>query len=150
MGSTFRPARREDLPRLVALLADDPLGGGRECTRDPPPDAYRGAFEEIEPDPRNHLVVAEVDGRLAGLLQLTLIPTLSRLGGLRGGVRVAAEHRGQGVGRALIEHALERCREAGCTLVQLTTDTSRADALRFYEGLGFTASHHGLKLDLRD
>ena len=144
----FRDARREDVPAIVALLADDVLGAGREAA---PDEAYLAAFEQVQSDPRSTLIVAEEDGQVAGTLQLSLLPGLSRHGMLRAqieGVRVAAPHRGQGLGRAMIEWAIGQAREHGCGLVQLTSDKRRHDAVRFYESLGFTASHEGLKLPL--
>jgi len=145
---TFRDARRDEVPRIVALLADDMLGAGREAEVD---DAYWAAFDDIAADPRNRLIVAEADGQLAGTLQLTFLPGLSRHGTLRAqieGVRVAAPWRGQGLGRAMIEWAVDAARQNGCGLVQLTSDKRRADAIRFYESLGFEPSHEGLKLPL--
>jgi GNAT superfamily N-acetyltransferase len=145
---TFRAARPQDVPAIVALLADDVLGAARETAAD---DSYQAAFEQIEADPRSHLVVADDDGQVAGTLQLNLIPGLSRHGMLRGqieGVRVAAAYRGRGLGRAMIGWTVGQAREHGCGLVQLTSDKRRPDALRFYESLGFTASHEGFKLSL--
>ncbi len=141
----FRDARREDVPAIVALLADDVLGAARETAAD---EVYQAAFEQIEADPRSRLVVAEVDGQVAGTLQLSLLPGLSRHGMLRAqieGVRVGAGHRGLGMGRTMIEWAIGQAREHGCGMVQLTSDKRRPDAIRFYESLGFTASHEGLK-----
>jgi GNAT superfamily N-acetyltransferase len=145
---TFRDARREDVPSIVALLADDLLGASRETGLD---DAYWAAFDQIAADVNNRLIVAEIDGQIAGTMQLTLLPGLSRHGMLRAqveAVRVAAGQRGQGLGRAMIEWAIEQARGHGCGLVQLTSDKRRADAIRFYEAVGFTASHEGLKLPL--
>ena len=144
----FRDARRDELAAIVALLADDILGAGRETG---PDDAYENAFDDIAADPRSRLIVADVEGQVAGTLQLTLIPGLSRHGMLRAqieGVRVAAPWRGQGLGRAMIGWAIEEARHRGCGLIQLTPDKRRADAIRFYEALGFTATHEGLKLSL--
>lgn len=132
----------------MALLADDVLGASREGQVD---DAYLAAFEQIAADPRCRLVVAEADGRIAGTLQLTVLPGLSRNGMLRAqieAVRVAAGERGRGLGRQMIGWAIEVSREQGCGLVQLTSDKRRRDAIRFYESLGFEASHEGLKLVL--
>jgi GNAT superfamily N-acetyltransferase len=145
----LREARREDVPEIVALLADDAIGAGREGPAD---DAYYAAFELIAADQRNQLLVAEADDRIVGTLQLTIIPGLSRHGMLRAqieGVRVRADQRGQGLGRRMIEWAIEVARGQGCGLVQLTSDKRRPDAVRFYESLGFTGSHEGLKLPLR-
>ena len=136
------------MPEIVALLADDAIGAGREGPAD---DAYYAAFELIAADPANRLLVAEAAGRIVGTLQLTVVPGLSRHGMLRGqieGVRVGADQRGQGLGRRLIERAIDLAREQGCGLVQLTSDKWRSDAIRFYESLGFTASHEGMKISL--
>jgi GNAT superfamily N-acetyltransferase len=126
----FRDARREDVPAILALLADDVLGAERETAAD---GAYQAAFEQVQADPRSRLIVAEADGQVAGTLQLTLLPGLSRHGMLRGqieAVRVAASHRGQGLGRAMIEWAIGQAREHGCGLVQLTSDKRRRDRQR--------------------
>jgi GNAT superfamily N-acetyltransferase len=144
----IRDARRADVPAIVAMLADDVLGAAREGDLD---DAYWAAFERVAADPGNRIIVAEIDGRVAATLQLTLIPGLSRHGMLRAqveAVRVAASERGHGVGQALIGWAINEARAAGCGLVQLTSDKRRPDAIRFYESLGFTATHEGLKLAL--
>ena len=145
---TFRDARREDVPAIVALLADDVIGGEREAA---PDEAYQKAFEQVQSDPRSRLIVAEADGQVVGTLQLSLLPGLSRHGMLRAeieGVRVATPHRSQGLGRAMIEWTVGQAREHGAGLVQLTSDKRRHDAIRFYQSLGFTASHEGLKLSL--
>lgn len=151
MTLTFRRAASGDLEVLVGLLADDPLGATRE-KRPPPLDPrYRQAFAAIDADPNNELVVLEIDGRLAGMMQLTFIPYLTHTGSWRclvEGVRVARDFRGQGLGTRLLEHAIGRARERDCSLVQLTSDKQRPDALRFYEALGFRATHEGFKLKL--
>ncbi len=137
-----------DVPALAKLLADDALGATREV-RDPGP--YLRAFEQVDADPNQFLLVAVTGGAVIGTLQLSLIRSLSRAGALRGqieAVRVRADHRGRGTGGALVRWAIDEARRRGCALVQLTTDRSRADALRFYERLGFTASHVGLKLSV--
>ncbi|MCB0076216.1 MAG: GNAT family N-acetyltransferase [Anaerolineales bacterium] len=149
----FRAATISDLPRLVAMLTDDPLGATRECAAMPLDARYRRAFAAIDRDPNNELIVAERDGAIVAMLQLTLIPNLSRCGMWRAqieGVRVARSARSQGVGQALLAWAMARARDAGCGLVQLTTDKARPDAHRFYERLGFVASHEGLKLTLQE
>lgn len=148
---TFRRATSDDLGTMVDLLADDPLGRGREVLSEELDPQYVSAFRAIEADSNQLLVVAEDSGVTVGCLQLTFIPGLSRGGALRGqieGVRVAASHRGDGVGKSLFEWAIEQCRARGCRLVQLTSDKSRSDAIRFYESLGFEASHEGMKLAL--
>jgi ribosomal protein S18 acetylase RimI-like enzyme len=147
----FRDARRDDVPTVVKLLVADALGATRETADGPLPDGYFQAFEAIERDPNNRLVVVEDGGAVIGCLQLTYIPGLSYQGGLRmliEGVRVHESRRGQGVGRRMIQWAIEQAQARGCRLVQLTTNKARTDAKRFYEGLGFTASHEGMKLDL--
>jgi ribosomal protein S18 acetylase RimI-like enzyme len=148
---TIRAARRGDVPAIVALLADDALGRTREAAADPLPDAYRQAFDDIAAQRGNYLFVAERTGAVVGCLQLTIIPGLTRRGMKRGqieGVRVGAASRGQGLGEKLVRHAVAVARREGCGLVQLTSDNSRADAHRFYQRLGFVASHVGMKLTL--
>ncbi|MFI8166849.1 GNAT family N-acetyltransferase [Streptomyces sp. NPDC086081] len=145
----IRTAGADDVPAIVALLADDPLGAQRESPDDLTP--YLTALERLRADPNQRLVVAVREGRVVGTLQLTIIPGLSRRGATRSiieGVRIHAEERGSGLGSRLIEWAVDESRAAGCQLVQLTSDKSRTDAHRFYERLGFTASHTGFKLQL--
>jgi GNAT superfamily N-acetyltransferase len=147
----FRRATRADLPAIVALLADDALGSAREDPRLPLDARYVTAFDAMDRDPNQLLAVVELDRAVVGCLQLSFIPGLSRLGMLRGqieSVRIAASQRGGGLGRTMFEWAIAECRTRGCGLVQLTTDKARPDALRFYEGLGFKASHEGMKLAL--
>ncbi|MFI6282063.1 GNAT family N-acetyltransferase [Streptomyces sp. NPDC050988] len=145
----IRPAVPDDVPAIVAMLADDPLGAQRESPDDLSP--YLAALERLRSDPNQHLVVAVREGRVVGTLQLTIIPGLSRKGATRSiieGVRVHADERGSGLGSRFVEWAVDRSRSEGCQLVQLTSDVSRTDAHRFYERLGFTASHVGFKLQL--
>jgi ribosomal protein S18 acetylase RimI-like enzyme len=147
----IREARASDLPAIVALLADDQLGRGREEVSDPLPDAYLQAFREMTEQHGNLVLVAESGNRVIGCLQLTMIAGLSRRGMKRGqieGVRVAASQRSRGIGERLIRHAIDIARREGCGLVQLTTDKLRPDAHRFYEALGFVGSHIGMKLTL--
>lgn len=146
---TFRSATAADVPTLVGLLADDVLGSLREAPQEDDHTPYLEALEAIEADPNHRLLVAESDRNVVGMLQLTFIPHLTYVGGWRAqieGVRVAEHVRDEGVGRRLLEEAISMARERGCHLVQLTTDRRRPDALRFYERLGFEATHHGLKL----
>jgi GNAT superfamily N-acetyltransferase len=146
---TFRKARRSDVPAIVAMLADDQLGATRESPGDP---AYLTAFDALDGDPRQLLAVAEIGGTVAGTLQLTFIPGLSHKGATRAlieAVRVRADHRGSGLGRKFVEWAIDRAREHGCAMVQLTSHRSRERAHRFYERLGFEATHVGMKLPLR-
>ncbi|HEX6355276.1 GNAT family N-acetyltransferase [Actinophytocola sp.] len=142
----IRRATEEDVPAIVDMLADDPLGARRERPGDP---AYAAAFKEIDSDPRQLLVVADADGDVIGTLQLTFIPGLSRLGSSRAlieAVRVRTDQRGTGLGTELIQWAIDTARTRGAALVQLTTDATREDAHRFYERLGFKATHVGMKL----
>jgi GNAT superfamily N-acetyltransferase len=152
MGAvTFRRATVADLPAIVTMLADDGLGRGREDASLPLAQGYTDAFAAIEADPNQMLAVAEADGVVVGTLQLTFLPGLSHKGAWRGqveSVRVAGSRRGTGLGQAMMEWAVAQCRARGCRMVQLTTDKSRADAHRFYERLGFKASHEGFKLVL--
>ncbi|MDT0463194.1 GNAT family N-acetyltransferase [Streptomyces gibsoniae] len=145
----IRRAVVEDVPAIVALLADDPLGAQRESPDDLTP--YLAALGRVDSDPNQHLMVAVRDDRIIGTLQLTIIPGLSRMGANRSiieGVRIHAEERGSGLGTQLIEWAIDESRRLDCQLVQLTSDISRTDAHRFYERLGFEASHVGFKIRL--
>lgn len=151
MSLTFRSATNSDLPTLVHMLADDDLGASREDTSNPLNHRYTDAFQAIAKDSNNELIVAESDGDLVGMLQLTFIPYLSHTGSWRcliEGVRVASSCRGKGLGSELIKWAIRRAGEMDCSIVQLTSDKQRTDAIRFYESLGFTASHEGFKLKL--
>ncbi|MEV5170755.1 GNAT family N-acetyltransferase [Streptomyces flaveolus] len=145
----IRAATADDLPAIVAILADDPLGAQRESPGDLTP--YRNALERLAADPNQHVVVAVREGRVIGTLQLTIIPGLSHKGATRAlieAVRIHADERGSGLGGRLIEWAIDTSRRLDCQMVQLTSDKTRTDAHRFYERLGFTASHEGFKLRL--
>ncbi|WP_240979761.1 GNAT family N-acetyltransferase [Streptomyces sp. HNM0574] len=129
------------------MLADDHLGALRETPDEPA--AYLAAFERIAADPNQHLMVAELDGRTVGTLQLTVIPGLSRQGASRAlieAVRVHADVRAGGLGTRMFEWCVEEARRLGCSVLQLTSDATRIDAHRFYERLGFEASHLGFKM----
>ncbi|HTK24994.1 MAG TPA: GNAT family N-acetyltransferase [Pyrinomonadaceae bacterium] len=177
MHLCFRQATLEDLPDIVRMLADDFLGQRRERNEDPLPETYIKAFREIDADPNNELIVAIMSAPPAvaggsppqmsnqlprtknpkielvvGTLQLTYTPSISFQGGSRctvESVRVDEKYRGHGIGREMMLWAIERAKEKGCISMQLTTDAERADAHRFYENLGFTASHIGMKLKLK-
>lgn len=147
----FRIAAEKDLDSIVAMLADDVLGSKRERYEHPLPNSYKLAFEAIAADPNNELVVACLGNDVIGVLQITFTPYITHQGGWRAtieGVRTSASVRGKGVGADLIKWAIQRAEERGCHLVQLTTDKKRPEALRFYERLGFKATHEGLKLKL--
>ncbi|EMD24859.1 GNAT family N-acetyltransferase [Amycolatopsis azurea] len=144
---TIRRARREDVAAIVGMLADDQIGSTRDSADDLTP--YLKAFEQIDADPAQLLIVADDGGEAVGTLQLSIIPGLARKGALRGqieAVRVRASHRGSGLGGELMAWAIDESRRRGCALVQLTSDVKREDAHRFYERLGFEASHTGFKL----
>ncbi|MEU8175731.1 GNAT family N-acetyltransferase [Microbispora hainanensis] len=146
MNLQFRTARREDVPVIVAMINDDPITAARPSSGELD---YYAAFEAVDTDPRNELIVVETDGEVVGTMQLTYIPGLSRRGGERAlveAVRVAVPHRNRGIGREMMRWAIERARERGCALVQLTSDKARTEAHRFYGSLGFAASHEGFKL----
>ncbi|GAA2141827.1 GNAT family N-acetyltransferase [Nocardioides koreensis] len=146
--ATLRRAAREDLPAIVGLLLDDPLGAGREGAELTP---YVRAFDAIDADPAHLLLVAEAGGQVVATMQLTFLPGLARRGARRAqieAVRVHADFRGSGLGRALITWATGEARRRDCALVQLTSDKQRPDAHRFYARLGFVASHEGFKLAL--
>lgn len=148
----FRRARRDDLPSIVRMLADDELGSQRECYEDPLPSPYYSAFEQIEKDPNHELIVAEQNGEVIGTLHLMFLPSISFQGGLRAqveSVRVDKRFQSQGIGSAMMKWTMERAKERGAHVVQLTTHKTRVDAHRFYERLGFKGSHLGMKLNLK-
>ena len=151
-GLLFRLANPTDLVEIVRMLADDRLGANREHFSVPLLRGYVDAFASIEQDPNNEILVAQdSDDNLLGFLQITYIPNLTYQGRWRAlieGVRVKSEKRAAGIGKALITNAIERARERNCHLVQLTSDKTRTEALRFYESLGFKASHEGFKRSL--
>ena len=152
MKLTFRQANLEDLPEIVRMLADDFLGARRERDENPLPESYVKAFEEIEADKNNELIVAEKDGEIVGTLQITFTPSISFQGGKRAtveSVRVGGKYRGQGIGQELMLWTINRAREENCVAIQLTTNAERRDAHRFYENLGFKGSHLGMKLYLK-
>ena len=147
----FREAQPADLPAIIALLANDTLGQQREDSSSPPNPRYVDALQAILADPNQLQVVAILHGEVIGCLQLSFIPGLARMGAWRGqieAVRIAEMHRSSGVGQQMFEWTIGQCRTRGCDLVQLTTDKARTDAHRFYERLGFVASHIGYKLKL--
>ena len=136
MNLKFRQATRKDLPEIVRMLADDFLGLSRERCENPLPESYIKAFEEIEADKNNELIIAEKDGEVVGTLQITFTPSISFQGGKRAtveSVRVNAKYRGQGIGRELMLWAIERAKKENCVAMQLTTNSDRKDAHRFYE-----------------
>ena len=148
----LRAAEAADVPAIVALIAADQLGATRDGVASPSDLApYLRAFDAIDRDPAHVLLVAQFDGEVVGTLQLSYLPGLARRGALRAqveAVRVREDHRGGGLGAAMLDWAVGAARERGCALVQLASDKSRVGAHRFYERLGFVASHEGFKLTL--
>jgi ribosomal protein S18 acetylase RimI-like enzyme len=144
----IRRARRDNVPAIIAMLADDKLGSARERVEDPLPPSYYRAFETVDRDPNIQLVVAEDgEGVVVGCLQLCVLPGLSSQGASRGlieDVRVASQCRSRGIGEQLVQWAIGEARARGCKLVELLTHNSRVDAQRFYERLGFQRSHVGM------
>ncbi len=145
----LRQARRDDVPAIVALLADDDLGAGREVISEPLADGYFKAFDEILANARTLLAVAEDGaGAIVGTFQMTFVPGLSNQGAelaLVSAVRVASSVRGRGFGEAMMQWAMDEARRRGCRHVELFTHRSRTDAQRFYERLGFEKSHAGMR-----
>lgn len=148
----FRKANREDIPFIVKMLADDKLGKKRERFSDPLPDIYYSAFEKIQKDENQELIVID-DGEngIIGTLQLSFIQYLTYQGGIRAqieAVRIREDQRGKGIGETVFRWAINRSKERGAHVLQLTTDKKRPEAVHFYEKLGFIASHEGMKLHL--
>lgn len=151
LNFNIRTATRDDVIHIVQLLAHDPLGKQRELYQDPLPKQYYNAFADIDTDKNNYLIVIEDGHKIIGTSQLTIITHLTYQGGKRGqieGVRIDETYRGQGIGKLMIAWAINKAREAGCHLVQLTVDKKRLETIEFYEKLGFVASHEGMKLHL--
>ena len=151
MQLEFRQATESDLEQLVSMLSDDELGALREDNSSPLNPDYLSAYSQIESDPNNELAVMEVDGEIAGMLQLTFIPYLTHIGSWRcliEGVRVHSRYRGQGLGKQFLKWAISRAKDRNCSIVQLTSDKTRPAAIHFYETLGFKATHEGFKLKL--
>jgi GNAT superfamily N-acetyltransferase len=147
----IRQATRQDISEVVRLLSDDALGSQREQYGSSVPQSYYDAFARIEQDESNELIVVEMDGEIVATLQLTFLPGMTYQGSMRAqieAVRVGGRYRNQRIGQRLVEWAVARARQRGCYQVQLTTHKSRRVAHRFYERLGFVASHEGMKLTI--
>jgi len=148
----FRSAKESDLSAIIHMLADDHLGTARESIETFPGDSYHQAFNAIDKDPNHELIVAELNGEIIGTLHLMFLPSISFKGGLRSqveSVRVKQNYQSQGIGSKMMHYAIERAKARGAHLMQLTTHESRTDAHRFYERLGFKASHLGMKFPLK-
>lgn len=145
----IRPATAEDIPAIVAMLADDVLGAAREAPDQPA--LYEEAFRRLDADPHQHLMVAARGDKVVGTLQLSIVHGMSRQGAGRAlieAVRIHADERGNGLGTTFLTWAVDESRRQGCQIVQLTSDATRTDAHRFYERLGFVPSHIGFKMNL--
>jgi GNAT superfamily N-acetyltransferase len=148
---SYRDAVEADLPTIIAMLAEDQIGGRKDDAREPLDPVYAAAFGAIDSDPNQRLIVAEIDGTIVGTMQLSFLPGLLNRGAWRGqieAVRITADRRSQGLGAAMIGWAVELCRARGCFMAQLTSNNDRVAAHRFYERLGWTKSHAGFKLYL--
>jgi GNAT superfamily N-acetyltransferase len=148
----FRKAKKEDLVDIVKMLAQDKLGQTREISSDPVDQSYINAFEKIAEDTNQYLMILELEEEVVGVFQLTFIPYLTYKGSSRAqveGVRVRSDKRGSGLGEKMFLWAIEKARSEGAHLIQLTTDKKRPEAMRFYEKLGFIASHEGMKLHFK-
>lgn len=151
LSLTIREAILQDVPKIVELLADDKLGKNRESHGDELPQQYYNAFEKISVDENQELIVVERQGEIIGTLQLSFIQYLTYQGSLRAqmeGVRIRSDMRSLGIGKTMIEWAVNRSRERKAHLLQLTTDKRRKGAIEFYRELGFEATHEGMKLHL--
>ncbi len=155
MQLNYRQATKEDLPQIIQMLVDDQLGNSREDPSIPINQNYLDAFEVIDADKNNELIVLDSDNvekaSIVGILQLTYIPYLTYKGSWRcliEGVRIHPDHRGKGLGTDLFKWAIQRAKQKHCNIVQLTSNKTRTEAIRFYESLGFEASHEGFKLFL--
>lgn len=146
----FRKAMKNDVPAIVEMIADDVLGMKRENFQNPLPKSYLDAFENINADKNQELIVVENDNNeVIGTLQLSFIQYLTYQGGIRAqieAVRIRKDQRGNGIGKAMFEWAISRAKERNAHLLQLTTDKQRPQAIQFYEDLGFKASHEGMKI----
>lgn len=149
---TFRLATEDDLLDIVRMLSDDALGATREKVSESLSENYIKAFNIINADPNQELTIVEMDGEKIATFHLTFIQYLTHQGGLRAqieAVRTNSKYRGQGIGKKVFEYAIERAKEKDCVMLQLTTDKQRPDAIRFYESIGFVATHEGMKLRLK-
>lgn len=151
MKLDFREAEKNEISTLVKMFADDKLGSQREDVSEPVNERYIAAFNQIQNDPNNEIIVAIHKNEIVGMMQLTYIPSLSHIGSKRcivGGVRVQSPYRGQGLGTKIINWGIQKAESIGCEMVQITSDKQRPEAIRFYEKLGFKATHEGLRLKL--
>jgi GNAT superfamily N-acetyltransferase len=151
MKLTFRQASQKDLAELIKLLADDELGKTREDISIPINKDYLTAFKKINCDPNNELIVVEENNKIIGMLQLSFIPYLTHIGSTRcliEGVRIDKKYRDMGLGTKTFEWAIQYAKDKKCNIVQLTSNKQRKNAIKFYENLGFEATHEGFKLNI--
>lgn len=150
---TFRKAKKQDLPKIIEMLAHDKLGQLREDFQNPLPAKYDQAFENIDQDKNQELMVIQNnDNQIIGTLQLSFIQYLTYQGGIRAqieAVRIREDQRGKGLGEQLFQWAIKRSKERGAHLLQLTTDKKRPEAINFYKKLGFINTHEGMKLHFK-
>jgi GNAT superfamily N-acetyltransferase len=147
----FRLAIIDDLADIIKMLEDDKLGAKREKFEENISEKYISAFNKIIADPNQELTIVELNGKKVATFHLTFIQYLTHQGGLRGqieAVRTSSDFRGMGIGKKVFEYAIDRAKQKGCIMLQLTTDKQRPDAIRFYESIGFVATHEGMKLKL--
>jgi GNAT superfamily N-acetyltransferase len=148
----FRSAQKEDIPEIVKLIVGDKLGSQRDVFREPLPAQYYTAFENIQKDPNQELMVlVDENNSIIGTFQLSFLQYLTYQGGLRAqieAVRIREDRRGQGIGEKMMHWAIARAKQKGAHVLQLTTDKKRPEAIRFYEKIGFASSHEGMKLHL--
>jgi len=146
----FRQATKKDVPSIVAMIANDKLGMQREDYKTPLPEKYYLAFQNIDQDQNQELIVIENEAtEIIGTMQLSFIQYLTYQGGIRAqieAVRIHEDQRGQGIGEKLFLWAIERAKQRGAHLLQLTTDKKRPEAISFYKKLGFVDSHEGMKM----
>ena len=149
----YRDAVEADLPTIIAMFAEDQIGGRKDDPRLPLDPVYAAAFAALDADPNQRLIVAEIEGAIVGTMQLSFLPGLLNRGAWRGqieAVRIATGQRSKGLGAAMIGWAVEQCRARGCFMAQLTSNNDRVAAHRFYERLGWKKSHAGFKLYLTE
>ncbi|GBF19249.1 L-amino acid N-acyltransferase YncA [Arenibacter algicola] len=148
----FRQATKEDLPSIIEMIANDTLGQLRERFEDPLPKEYYSAFERINTDKNQELIVIEnSEGEVVATFQLSFLQYLTYLGGIRclvENVHVREDQTGKGIGKQMFQWIIERAKEKNVHLIQLTSNKLRPNAIRFYEGIGFKATHEGFKLHL--
>ncbi len=147
----FRLAKKDDLIDIIKMLSDDTLGATREKFENILSDNYLKAFENITNDPNHELTIIELNADKVGTYHLTFIQYLTHQGGLRAqieAVRTSSNYRGQGIGTKMFKYIIERAKQRGCNMVQLTSDKQRPEAIKFYETIGFVSTHEGMKLKL--